>query len=190
MTDSLLMMDPFVSHFDEEKATDAATRLLRQAGGHMTRLELIKLLYFAEREATERHNRPICGGRYFSMDHGPVLSEVYDLIKGTQLSTVWAARIETDGDDVILREDCPPSAVSQAELDVLDAIYGEWGSQTLDDILKHAHQDLTEWTDPHGSSSLIEPVSFLEAVGKTEQEISDIAAEVREENYFYQLFRG
>ena len=67
MTDSTLIMDPFVSCFDEEKATDAATYLLGRGGGRMTRMKLIKLLYIAEREAVARHNRPICGGRYVCM---------------------------------------------------------------------------------------------------------------------------
>ena len=186
MADSTLM-GRYVPRFDEQKATDAATFLLCRAGGRLTRLELIKLLYFAEREATERHNRPICGGRYVSMKYGPVLSEVLDLINDRYPSKVWAERIESHGAEVVLRENCPPSAVSEAELNVLHAIYDEWGNQTTGKIIDYGH-NLAEWTDPGNSSSLIEPLKFLRAVGKTEQEISDIVEEVREEDHFRQLF--
>ena len=185
----LASMNRYVSRFDEQKATDAATLLLRRAGGQLTRLELIKLLYFADREATKRYNRPICGGRYVSMEYGPVLSEVYDLITGNQPSEVWAARICTVERDVILREDHPPSAVSEAELNVLEAMSDEWGNQRTGEIIDYGH-NLAEWTDPGGSSVLIEPLQFLKAIRKTDQEISDIAEEVREEDYFRQLFAG
>ena len=174
--------------FQEDKAADAATFLLRRHGGRMTRLRLIKLLYFAEREAAERHNRPICGGRYVSMDNGPVLSEVYDLIKGERPSQVWAERIASEGYDVNLVEDRPPSAVSEAELEILDAIYDQWGNQNLDEILRHAHEDLAEWRDPKGSSLAIEPADFLKALHKTEQEIREIAEEVQVENHYHQIF--
>ena len=188
MTESTPAGIPLFFRFQEEKAADAATRLLRQSGGRMTRLVLIKLLYFAEREAAKRHNRPICGGRYVSMDNGPVLSEVYNLLKGERPSRIWTTRVASRGRDVILLEDHLPAAVSEAELEVLDAIYDEWGSQTVGKILKHAHEDLAEWENPYGSSLLIKSATFLDAVGKTEQEILDIVEEVREENYFHQLF--
>ena len=189
MTEPLTESVPLLFfRFQEDKAVDAATHLLRRHGGSITRLVLIKLLYFAEREAASRHNRPICGGHYVSMDQGPVLSEVYNLIKGEQLSQEWAARIASSGRDVILVKDFQPSAVSEAELDVLDAVYGEWGSRTVGDILNHAHHNLPEWQHPSGSSLPIEPTAFLKAIGKTDQEICEIAEEVREENYFHQLF--
>ena len=37
--------------FNEAKATEAAARLLEKSGGKMKYLQLIKLLYFADREA-------------------------------------------------------------------------------------------------------------------------------------------
>ena len=179
---------PLAFQFQEDKAADAATRLLRCHGGQMTRLHLIKLLYFAERKAAKLHNRPICGGHYVSMDNGPVLSEVYDLIKGERQGQVWGTRIESPSVSVHLIEDCRPSAVSEAELDVLDSICDKWAGRPLGEILDHAHQDLPEWQHPGGSSLPIEPAAFLRAVGKTEQDIREITEEVRAENYFHHLF--
>ena len=174
--------------FQEEKATDAATHLLRLHGGSMTRLTLLKLLYFGEREAAARHNRPICGGHYVSMPHGPVLSEVYDLMKDERPSQVWAERIESHGQNVTLVDDQMPSAVSKAELDVLDAIYAQWGGRSASELRRCSHE-LVEWKDPNGSSLPIEHVEFLRAIRKSEQEIQDIADEVRVEDHYHQILR-
>ena len=187
-TESVARSVPLAFRFQEDKATEAAAHLLQRHGGRMTRLHLMKLMYFAERKAAELHNRPICGGRYVSMDRGPVLSEVYDLIKGARPGQVWQARIVSHGWNVELVKDSPPSALSEAELEVLDSICDEWAGQNLDDVLRHAHENLAEWENPHGSMLPINPTEFLRAVNKTDEEISEIEEEVQEENYFHQLF--
>ena len=67
--------------FNEAKATEAAARLIELRGGKMSYRKLINLLYLADREALLRWGRPITTDRYVSMDHGPVVSNVYELIR-------------------------------------------------------------------------------------------------------------
>ena len=67
--------------FNETKATQAAARLLTLRGGIMSYVKLIKLLYLADREALIRWGRPITTDRYVSLDNGPVVSRIYDLIR-------------------------------------------------------------------------------------------------------------
>jgi uncharacterized phage-associated protein len=67
--------------FNEAKATQAAARLLKLRGGSMSYIKLMKLLYLADREALIRWGRPITTDRYVSMDNGPVLSRIYNLIR-------------------------------------------------------------------------------------------------------------
>ena len=45
--------------FDEVKATQAAAKLLKQSGGSLSHMALIKLLYRADREAIRRWGLPI-----------------------------------------------------------------------------------------------------------------------------------
>ena len=66
--------------FNEKKATQAAARFLRHSNGRMNYMKLIKLLYIADRDALTRWGRPITTDSYFSLKHGPVLSQVLDLI--------------------------------------------------------------------------------------------------------------
>jgi uncharacterized phage-associated protein len=67
--------------FDERKATAVASALLQLAGRSMHYLELLKLLYYADRESLDLYGQPITGDRYVNMRHGPVLRSVYDLVK-------------------------------------------------------------------------------------------------------------
>ena len=67
--------------FNEAKATQAATQFLRLRGGRISYIKLIKLLYLADREALIRWGRPITTDCYVSMDVGPVVSRIYDLIR-------------------------------------------------------------------------------------------------------------
>lgn len=56
--------------FIEAKATQAAARLLRNRGGKMSYMKLIKLLYLADREALAQWGRSITTDTYVSMDKG------------------------------------------------------------------------------------------------------------------------
>jgi uncharacterized phage-associated protein len=66
--------------YREEKATQAAARLLQLVGGKLNHMKLIKLLYVADRRALLRFGRPITFDWYVSMPHGPVLSFTLDKI--------------------------------------------------------------------------------------------------------------
>ncbi len=59
-------------------------------------LGLLKMLYIADRLALKTMDQPITGDRYVSMDYGPVLSGVYDLIKGQPVDSalpLWSKYI-------------------------------------------------------------------------------------------------
>src|SRR2546422_3039383 len=76
-----MKMKPMVLRFNERRATEAAARFLKLRGGRMSYLKLIKMLYFLDREALLWWGRPVTTDRYVSMDNGPVVSRIYDLIR-------------------------------------------------------------------------------------------------------------
>src|SRR5208283_5844116 len=67
--------------FNEAKATQAAARFLRFQGGRMNYMKLIKLLYLLDRSALLTWGRPVTTDRYVSMDRGPVVSRILNLIR-------------------------------------------------------------------------------------------------------------
>ena len=80
----------FRFHF--EKTLQASAVLLGLDGGRMDRIRLLKLLYIVDRELLAEIGRPLTGDMAIAMKHGPVLSQVYDLIKGIAGRTSeWSA---------------------------------------------------------------------------------------------------
>src|SRR4051812_25972921 len=79
--------------FDEAKATEATALFLALRGGQMHYMKLIKLLYLADREALLQWGVPITTDSYVSMDHGPVVSTIYDLIRRRVEGPTWTAHI-------------------------------------------------------------------------------------------------
>ena len=63
-----------------EKAIEALVWLAQQKP-HMTFFHLAKVLFFADKMHLQRYARPILGDRYIAMEHGPVPSVVYNILK-------------------------------------------------------------------------------------------------------------
>ena len=113
--------------FNERKATQAAAYLLNLRGGRMSYLKLIKLLYWADRAALARWGRPITTDRHVSMDRGPVLSHVLDLVNDGDVpdeGLIWGAAVSApDNYEVQLKADPGDDELSEAEVGVLEEVW-------------------------------------------------------------------
>jgi uncharacterized phage-associated protein len=167
------------SPFNERKVTEAAAHLLHLRGGKMHYLKLLKLLYIADREALRRWGIPISHDSYVSMDHGPVLSQTYNLIRDGG-SRVWSEHISAPFNDYEVRlvaGQVPVQKLSRAEERMLDEIFAEYGHANRWDLVDETHR-FSEWRDPHGSSLPIRVREILQALGEREEEIEAIVAEL------------
>jgi len=167
--------------FNEAKATQAAAYLLKLRGGRMSYMKLIKLLYLVDREALIRWGRPVTTDRYVSMDRGPVLSNVLDLISqgpapGTE--SVWDRYIsEPIGYEVRLRQEAPTDELSPAEIILIEEIFRKYGHMSRWELVDRVHE-LPEWQDPEGGAIPIRYADILKASGKSPDEIEAILAEL------------
>ena len=158
---------------------------MKRHGDEMYYLLLVKLLYLADRRALIERGMPITGDRLVSMDRGPVLSRVLDLL-------TMEADPETDGE--VWREylsepsnfkvtaqkrDPETDELSDYEIAVLDEIDAEFGAMDRFALSKSTHE-LPEWTDPRGSSKPIDPADILEHAGKSRDAIAEIADEAEQ----------
>src|SRR5438874_3425080 len=143
----------------------------------MPYIKLIKLLYLADREALLRWGRPITTDRHVSMPKGPVLSQIYDLIRlepEPGIASFWRDHIETiPGWSVQITSDPSNEELSRAEESLLDEISTKHGSKDRWQLVRETH-DLPEWVDPCGSSLPIQYRDILAAGNKTEAEIAEI----------------
>lgn len=183
--DQLSHRAPVHLPFNERKATEAALRLLERHGGHMNYMLLIKLLYLADREALNRWGRPITTDCYVAMNQGPVLSRIYDLIKdGIAVGAsgeIWTAAISApEAYEIRINHQRSSEELSEAEEKLLDSVDDHFGNRSVWKLVDWMHVDgnIPEWSNPEGSSAPISYGDILRALGKSNEEIEQIEAEL------------
>jgi uncharacterized phage-associated protein len=184
---------PITFAFNERKATAAAAYLLRLAGGHMHYLELIKLLYYADRESLDLHGQPITGDRYVNMRNGPVLSGVYDLVKHTLFGAkpprgAWGTCIAKKSRwELSLKSEPDTAPLSEAEIELLDRVYRDKREPTRWSLRDKTHE-LGEWENPGASSKPLAIEAILRVLGKGDKEIEAVRARAEEQRHFARIF--
>lgn len=171
-----------------------AAYLLSREKGRMNYLKLIKLLYLADRESMKRHGHAISGDRYVSMDHGPVLSQTFNLIKGAVrfAERGWNHWI-ADGADyaVSLRRKVHREALdelSEADLGVLGDVYAKFGKLDQWKLVEYTHRYCGEWEDPKGSSKPIDYETIFKALGRTPAQARKLGEQLERQRRIDRLF--
>ena len=165
--------------YRQHRATEAAAHLLRLRGGRMSYLKLLKLLYLADRQALLMHGRQITYDRFVSMDHGPVLSQTYNLLVAEespdQPQSYWRRYIsEPEQYEVRLLTETPPdNHLSVAQIAILDEVFAQFGALSRWKLVDFVHT-LPEWEDPHGSSIPIALRDVLRAGGMEEEDVEAV----------------
>jgi uncharacterized phage-associated protein len=184
---------PIQFRFHPEKAVEAAAMLLKLHGQPMRYLGLIKMLYIADRIALERMDQPITGDHYVSMNYGPVLSRVYDLIKGKSIDTalpLWSKFIASYNEHhVSLLNDPGNEDLCEEEETIIQQVYQDFGHLDPFLVAEWTH-DLPEWKNPHGSAIEIAVEDILKNMGKSDEEIAEIQQEVIREAYLDGVLNG
>ena len=169
--------------FREDRATQAAAFLLKlnkkRIGIPVMRyIKLIKLMYLADREALLRLGHMITYDRLVSMDNGPVLSRVLDLIKGRASGSYWSRYISRWPHWwVLLTSDPSTSQLSVAEEKILQELFQKYGHLGWRKLIDVSHR-LPEWKDPHGSALTIEPREVLISQNVSAEEADEIVADM------------
>ncbi len=104
------------------------------------------MLYMADRTNLQTIGRTVTGDRPFAMDNGPVLTRIYDLIRGRDPEVaIWNEFIRTIGpQDVKLIADPGLQELSRFEIEALQSIAKEYAD--LDDYeVADATHEFPEW---------------------------------------------
>lgn len=172
--------------YREDKATQAAALLLKLANGKLNHLKLIKLLYFAERQAILNWGRPITFDWCYSLEHGPVLSFTLNKIndnKPPNDTSYWHQYIsERVGHEVSLIIEAPTDQLSRAEEELLKKIWKDFGHMDEWTIRDYSHK-LPEWQDPEGSRLPIEIRDILLSEGHSEEDVKEVLEALKAEEY-------
>lgn len=164
------------------KSAQIAAFFLAQSGKSLDRLKLIKLMYFADRQAMATFGHPISDDLPYAMQHGMVLSETLDLIRGVKSSSEWSAWVRPSfhiwlksARPVIALEDL--DELSPADLEVLKSVWTTYGGLT-GKALEHESHQLHEWRNPGASSVRVKEAEVFRALGKSDDESATLQREI------------
>jgi uncharacterized phage-associated protein len=179
-----------VFRFNIDKTIQAVAALLHfHASREMSYLRMLKLLYLADRESLQETSRPITGDRVVAMEHGPVLSSVYDLIKGEHTGwPLWSQFLGKKGYRIELLHDPGNGALSKYELGKLRELTERYAEKNEWDMVEIVHE-LPEWkkNDPGKSSKPIPFDDLLDAIGRTADREA-IVQDAKDQAAFDRLF--
>lgn len=171
--------------FREAKTAQMATYLLKLSGGGMNYTKLMKLLYLADRESMSQTGDSMTRDRFFSLDHGPVLSQTLDMIREAP-GPHWAQLISKQGYDVVLTD--AARALGKEDLDelspancrILDQLVEKFGRMSWKQVVKWTHDNCVEWRNPQGSSHPISALEMFEAIGFDAEQAKSMAVAYEE----------
>lgn len=157
--------------FNAKKAVQAAGVLLDVEGGRMSFFRLLKLLYIADRESIKETGYPITLSHAAALDHGPILSEIYDLIKGSRADEKeWSTYIKTHGYQVSIIQDPGRGKLSRFDICKLREISERYEPLSDWEIaeLTHEYKEYKDNKPIQKSSKPIPIADIINAVGHGE----------------------
>jgi len=179
-----------IFHFNIDKSIQAIAALLHFHGTkEMSYLRLLKLLYIADRESLKETGRSITGDLVVAMEHGPVLSGIFDLIKGEHSAwALWSESFRKNGYRVELIRDPGNGKLSKYEIGKLRELSERFSDRNEWDMVEFVHE-FPEWkkNNPGKSSKPIPIEDILEAIGRLADKDA-IEQDARDQAAFNRLF--
>ncbi len=174
--------------FDFARSLQASAYLLRLDRKRMSYLRLLKLLYIAGREWLAKTGESISGDRACAMKNGPVLSTVYDLIKGNgSRAGHWDDFIHTEGYALELVKDPGRGELSSGIVEKLAEVSERYRGVDDREPSEQAHQ-FPEWVAHYrGSASPIPWQDILRAQNKAAM-VTDFEREEATRQVFDDVF--
>lgn len=168
------------------KLSQIVHHVLSKSGYRVNYTWLIKVLYLADRSGLEQWDTAISEDAYCSMDQGPVLSGLYDLIRGkfrwAREQAAWDSRFYRDGYDLvsIVKEPVELDELSDREVDLIDRIEATYHNTPWKDMvdLLHDRTRFPEWTPPAGTSLPLPIEEILRALGRNDEDIRAALADL------------
>jgi uncharacterized phage-associated protein len=124
--------------YDPERAYQAVLWFLHRHGGALPIMKLMKLLFFADRLHLWRYGRPLTGGRYAAMPHGPVASDLYEEVK---LSTPGRP-FQRQGNSIRALAPVDEEYLSESDVEVLTEIDHEYGTFDGSTLRRLTHETI------------------------------------------------
>lgn len=169
--------------FRSKKALQAVVYLARLGGGSVDRYSLIKMMYLADRESLSETGQSITGDRAYSLEYGPILSNVARLTKqGEMPDELWDACIERAGEDNAVRVMTDPGQdlLTKRDCKIIERVFAKLGNMTFRQLREWSH-GLPEYEEVGRGRAVIPLERLLAHLGKSPAQISAIMEANKEE---------
>lgn len=165
--------------FDAEKSAEAIIYLARQIP-QPTFLALAKLLYFADKTSIENYGRSITGDTYFAMQHGPVPSKSYDLMKAAKDTDVYGFHIEYEK-HVVPDRQTNLTKLSKSDIKCLDQIILAYGNYPVWQLRELSHDEAWQkaWANSGNARSVKIPLEDIISMTDEDDEILEFLQETQ-----------
>lgn len=137
--------------FDPEKLVAALAFFASRGVPDLDVMKTLKLLYFADKTHLLRYGRPIIGDDYYGMEHGPVPSNAYDIIKDAianrnvppQDLVERYIEVQAVGDLHQITAKQPPNmdVFSDSDVEVLEETIRRYGQVKALELRRLAHEE-------------------------------------------------
>lgn len=128
-------------------------------------------MYLADRKSILETDYPITGDSLFALEHGPIISNVMDYIRGIEDNVKWNKHFKTRGYKLVLKLDPGNDELSAQDEIIAQELYETHKNKDWGQMEKFVH-DLYEWkkNDPGKSRKAIDVRDIFEAENIPEHE--------------------
>ena len=137
--------------FEFQKAKAALLYLTEKQVPHLTKGKICKLMFLADKHHVVRHGRPIIGARYCALEHGPVPSQLLDLLseiesgkttspEAKELSSALSLDRRYTYPHVGGIEKPDLAQLSESDVEALDEVVREYGRRTFTELRGLTHE--------------------------------------------------
>jgi len=156
--------------FDSKKAIEAILYISGRAS-ESTLHSITHLLYFADKTSLEKYGRLIFGDDYFAMEHGPVPSNTYNLLKSGRLTQEFGFRVE--GHQVIPLREPELDFLSDSDIECLETAIEMYGDAPFWKRRRDSHDEAWEkaWESRGANNTNRIPIESIAAMLEDSEEL-------------------
>lgn len=175
---------------DEEKVLAALSYFVHLANNRLDKYKAAKLMYLFDREMFLKTGMPAFFGEFFSLEHGPIVSEINDIMNSCSpdsLDTKYSASsfFSLDNNTLSVIQDLGDEytrLLSEEERDVMNDLFVTFKNSNFGDLKRYMHS-LPETIELENGKKRekITYFHFLKRNGFSDDQIDDILSEIEYE---------
>jgi len=177
--------------FNQKKTMQAVGVLFREHNSSgISYIRVLKLLYIADRECLQDTGSMITGDKVVAMANGPVLSRVYNLIKGEAVGVEeWSRHFCTDHYHLKMHQPLDIGELSKFEIEKLRDVAKRHEDDDDWQVVERTH-DFEEWQKNRPIDHSSRPISIadmLKALGR-EKDLAAVEHFHKDDQIYTQTF--